>query len=405
MRSHSPSHLIAIALSALVAMPPLAAATRRRVIVAPDTSHFCDLGVDVQGVTVPPEFCIRKFADVPTPRVLYFAPNGDLFVASPRRFTPGGAPAGAGAIFLFRQTDTTQPPVRYAFAGTDPSLESVHGLLIKDNTFFYTLVDGVYSVPYADGSTQMSATAPQQVTNLATDYPYVRWTHSLAAASDGSILVSSGQVDNSSCPAPDPRVGGVFRIGGSHPVRGDVVADGLRDPLYIRCMPWGACYGAELSGDIWESLGGSEKLIELHDGDHYGYPCCIDKGLVNPDIKPVPDCSRIITSKLSFPLHNTPFGFDWERNFGWPEAYRGAFFVGLHGRFGSWTNTGLQWAPTDPTTHIPTRATSDFALGFGRTGAISRVADVLFAPDGRLFFTDDQSGAIYWIAPRTLKRP
>src|SRR6266852_2332977 len=100
MRSHRPSHLIAIAMAALVSASQLAAAARRRPITAPDTSHFCDLGTDVQGVSVPPEFCIRKFADVPTPRVLLFAPNGDLFVSSPRRRTPGAAPAGAGAIFV-----------------------------------------------------------------------------------------------------------------------------------------------------------------------------------------------------------------------------------------------------------------------------------------------------------------
>ncbi len=253
----------------------------------------------------------------------------------------------------------------------------------------------------------MSVTAAHQVANLNVGAPAMRWTHSLAAAADGSILVSSGQTDNSSCPITDAHIGGVFRIGANHSLNGDALADGLRDPLYIRCMPWGSCYGAELSGDIWAGppYNGTEKLIELHDGDHYGYPCCIDTGRPNPDLKPVPDCSRIVSSKSTFPLHNTPFGFDWERDFGWPDPYRGGFFVGMHGQFGSWANAGLQWAPTDPTTHIPTRATTDFALGFGRSGVISRVADVQFAPDGRLFFTDDQDGEIFWIAPRSLKRP
>ena len=68
---------------------------------APSTSdRFCDFGTDVAGVSVPPDFCLRKFADVPTPRVILFAPNGDLLVASPKRTTPGAAPPGAGAIFL-----------------------------------------------------------------------------------------------------------------------------------------------------------------------------------------------------------------------------------------------------------------------------------------------------------------
>jgi glucose/arabinose dehydrogenase len=186
---------------------------------------------------------------------------------------------------------------------------------------------------------------------------------------------------------------------------GDIVTQGLRNPLFIRCMPWGICYAAELSGDPWEALGGTEKLIELRDGETYGYPCCVQRGRPNPDIQPIPNCSGVAEPKHTFPLHDTPFGFDWERDFGWPEPYKAGFFVGLHGDFPNWAHAGLQWAPTDPTTHLPVQTTMDFALGIGKGMTISRVADVRFAPDGRLFFTDDQGGAIYWIAPRSLRRP
>jgi glucose/arabinose dehydrogenase len=80
--------------------------------------------------------------------------------------------------------------------------------------------------------------------------------------------------------------------------------------------------------------------------------------------------------------------------------------VGLHGEVGSWRNTGVQWAPTDPTTHRPTRSTVFFVTGWGRGAGIQgRVADLTFAPDGRMFFSDDQDGAIYWVAPRSLRIP
>jgi len=252
-------------------------------------------------------------------------------------------------------------------------------------------------------NTKISDGAPRQIADVSLK-DQGRWTHSLAREADGTLLVSNGQFDNNTCPQTDARLGGVMRIGGGHPARGSVVSDGMRDPLYIRCMPWDRCYAMELSGDVWENLGGKEKLVELHDGVTLGYPCCIDKDTPNPAVSPAPDCSRASASLHTFPLHDTPFGFDWERNFGWPEPYRNAFFVGLHGKFGSWLNAGLQWAPTDPETHLPTTPATDFATGFGRFGAIPRVADVMFAPDGRLFFTDDQGGSIYWIAPRTLRK-
>jgi len=367
--------------------------------------HFCDSGLDIVGVTVPPDFCIRKFADVPTPRVLWFAPNGDLLVSSPKRVTPGGAPPGAGAIFLFRESQVGQQPVRYTFA-QGITYSTVHGLLIAQDSLYYTVDVAVYRVPYAQGSTTIDPTTPFAVATLGTTSPYARFTHSLAIAADGTLYVSRGQFDNQQCPPQDDRMGAVLRIGASHPMDGDIVAQGFRNPLTLRCMPWGTCYAIELSGDSWDAAGGTEKLVEIRDGSNFGYPCCVKPGVPNPEIPNFTgDCSLVNTPAGTFPLHNTPFGFDWERDFGWPDPYKGAFFVGLHGDYANWMNAGLRWARTDPVTHLPTGPTADFLTGVGKGQPISRVADVRFAPDGRLFFTDDPGGAIYWIAPRSLMRP
>ena len=398
MPGRLPRVIVAIALTAVSAV----AAPRRR--AAPSmTNRFCDFGVDVAGITVPSDFCVRKFADVPTPRVMLFAPNGDLFVSSPRRRTPGAAPAGAGAIFVYRDAD---PEKRSTFAEGD-AFQSVHGILIAGNSFYYTLADGVYKVPFTVGATRIDATAPPtQIASFSTSSVLARFTHALAVSTDGSIYTTFGQLDNSNCQTTDdPRMGTILRIGPGHDSRGDIVARGMRNPLFIRCMPWGTCYAAELSGDVWESVGGTEKLIEVRDGDSFGYPCCVQRGIPNPEIVPRPDCSTLAAPRQTFPLHDTPFGFDWERDFGWPEPYNHGFFVGLHGDFANWAHAGLQWAPTDPVTHLPAQPTIDFVQGVGRGRTISRIGDLRFAPDGRLFFADDQGGAIYWIAPRTLKRP
>jgi glucose/arabinose dehydrogenase len=389
---------IAIALVSLSAT----AAPRRRAVpsVGP---HFCDVGADVAGITVPAEFCVRKFADVPTPRVLLFAPNGDLFVSSPKRITPGGAPPGPGAIFLYRGAN---PDKRTTYAEGD-TFQTVHGILIANGSFYFTTVDTVYSVPYDAGAAAMDKNLTTAVAFFAIQSGFARFTHALAASSDGSIYTTFGQMDNSDCLTGnnDGRLGAVLRIGAGHNAYGDIVTRGLRNPLFIRCMPWSTCYAAELSGDSWEAVGGTEKLIEIHDGETYGYPCCVQRGVPNPEIPPRSNCADLADPKLAFPLHNTPFGFDWERDFGWPAQYKGGFFVGLHGDYANWNHAGVQWAPTDPMTHLPAQPTSDFLTGVGRGKTISRVGDLRFAPDGRLFFADDQGGAIYWIAPRTLNRP
>src|SRR6266852_1553980 len=159
---------------------------------APSTSdRFCDFGTNVAGVSVPAELCLRKFADVPTPRDLLFAPNGDLFVASPKRRTPGAAPPGAGAIFLFREGDLGTPPARITFAEGD-AYQAVHGILIANGFFYYTVAEAVYRVPYAVGATAISPSTPAMVASFMPQSAniYFRFTHSLAAANDGSLYVS-----------------------------------------------------------------------------------------------------------------------------------------------------------------------------------------------------------------------
>ena len=130
----------------------------------------------------------------------------------------------------------------------------------------------------------------------------------------------------------------------------------------------------------------------------------------------------------SFVLSDTPFGFDWERDL-WPEPYKGAIFVALHGSFYTqppWSGARIVFARVDPTTHMPLEGWRDFVGGFGcgmgercceGPGAkstpscqipgsvLDRPSDVTFAPDGRMFFADDQGGGVYWIAPRSLARP
>ncbi len=371
---------------------------------SPGAATFCEATAPnvPAGVRVPDGFCIRRYARLATPRVLAFAPNGDLFAASPSAGTPGGAPLGLGAIVALPDDD------RDGLAdGTQTFLSgvpSVHGLLFDPDALLYTVDRGVYRVPYAPGDRAARAplAAHQQIAALDDT---IRWTHTLARGTDGALYVSMGQHDTGVCPAPNRRVGSVLRVGGGAPTQGATVVDGLRNPMYLRCKPWGACYAAELTNDSWGAYGGVEKLIQLRQGDDYGFPCCIDHNRAWPGTPAGYDCGRVALSVQTYPLHDTPFGFDWAPA-SWPAPYGDALFVGLHGVVGSWVNTGVQWAPADPATHRPTRPTEFFVTGWGRAGAVQgRVADLVFAPDGRMFFSDDEDGAIYWVAPASLRRP
>ena len=360
---------------------------------------FCDVvpaNVPL-GPNAPRGFCIRRFARVAMPRVLAFAPNGDLFVSSPGLPSQGGTGPGLGAIVVLADDDRdglADAPVRFL-----DGLPSVHGIAFDGDSLLYSVERGVYRAPYVTGDRR----ARGDVAPVADLGDSSRWTHTVARSPSGELFVTMGQYDRTNCDQRDARAGSVLRIGNGAPSAGAVVVGGLRNPLYARCEPWGTCYAMELTHDSWDVYDGREKLVEVRAGDDFHDPCCVDR------LQPVPgamdDCAGVPDALLRIAKHDTPLGFDWAPP-NWPPPYAGAFFVAQHGAFGTWDRAGLFWAYTDPTTHRPTSAVTPFLAGWGAGQPVAgRPADVVFAPDGRLFFADDQDGAVYWVAPLDLPLP
>ncbi|MEO6420742.1 MAG: hypothetical protein ABIP39_15125 [Polyangiaceae bacterium] len=397
-------------------------------------AKFCDLpGGDAPEIQVPDGFCVHEFTTFPTDqvngkiveaRVMRFAPNGDLFLAAPNYPTPGGAAGGAGAILVLPDDNhdgKMDSQVRYAGSpapnvsmpclvqeGADPaSLACVHGLAFADGYLYYTRSDEVRRFPYKTGDRAAPTPSGELVGLLGGKaLSDARWTHTMDRAKDGSIYVTRGRFD-AACSVDTMAEGAVLSFpiapGTTYPATPTMVADGFRDPLYIRCQPGcGDCYTNELSGDGWDSIGGREKLAFIEPGGHWGYPCCVAKDKPNQG-GTAEQCAHLGTDVSVIPLHDTPFGMDFEQG-SFPQPYAFGVFVALHGSFGGWKGTGISWLPTDPTTHKPTGTPAVFATGWGHGPPMEgRATDVAFAPDGRLFVADDTAGRIFWIAPKTLR--
>jgi glucose/arabinose dehydrogenase len=391
-------------------------------------ARFCDLpGADVTSLAVPPEFCVREFAATPIleARVLRFAPNGDLFVTAPSMPTIGGSTDGPGAILVLPDDDGDgRADAVLTYAGPSPrnnapscaaleadpaNLACVHGLVFAGGYMYFTRSDEVRRFPYAAGA-RVAPLAPSELvaTLGGASIPDVRWTHTLEARSGGSVYVSRGRLDTPECSAEQMARGAVFTLhvegGAALPVTPSIMADGLRNPMYVRCSPTscGDCYAAELSGDNWGGVGGREKLALLATkGESWGFPCCVARDIPAPGW-PADACANVGRELVAIPLHDTPFGFDFERGV-FPAPWTRGVFVALHGVRTSFGGTGIAWLATDPTSLRPTGASKMFIDGFG--SPTSRATDVAFAPDGRMFLADDTSGRIYWVAPRTLQKP
>lgn len=368
---------------------------------------FCTLGRDVPGAVVPAGFCLRRFATVNAPRTLVFAPNGDLFVGAPSTPMPGGASGGPGAVLVFSDDDHDGIGEMHRFAG---NLPDVHGIALGGGYLYFTTLNSIVRTPYTVGQRAEIPGAREQIIGggspAAAMFGRGRFTHGLTRSQGGRLIATLGEY--SSCSAlPDggraPGSGAIFEVQvGTGTLT--TLARGFRNPMYVRCHYRDeVCLASELGED--QTIGAVEKILVIRTGTDYGYPCCYRQG-VGP--RGPAACADVTPEEMSFPIGDTPFGLDWERGL-WPEAYRHALFVGLHGSFYTtppWQGARIVFARTDPRTHVPMGTWQDFVTGFGPGGSpLERPADVAFAPDGRMFFSDDLGNAIYWVAPTDLRMP
>lgn len=360
----------------------------------------CDLPAQpVPGAVVPRGFCIRRYATVGVPRALAVAPNGDLFVTAPSTATPGGASGGPGAIVVLSDDNRDGTAETHMFA---TGLPDVHGIAIGNGFVYFTTGNNVWRTPYAVG--QRRETGTREMIATFESLEGARWTHGLARTPNGTLYTTQGVYSALTCP-DTPRNGTIQQVQDGS-LR--TVAAGFRNPMYIRChFRDEACLVAELGDDGGASFGAREKIILVRANTNYGFPCCSTNGVTTPyNSGNRYDCSTVPREEAFFPLNDTPFGLDWERGI-WPEPFRNAVFVALHGSFYSsppWAGARIVFAATDPVTHAPVGPWMDFVLGFDyRGGPLDRPSDVAFSPDGRMFFSDDQGGAVYWVAPEGLR--
>lgn len=264
---------------------------------------------------------------------------------SPSSGTPGGAPSGLGGIYTLYDDnrDGVADDATNVFVLTSAS---VHGIRIdaRRNLLYWTESEQVLSIPFISGQRRYNSTSmPIKVADLSTGGFSDRFTHTIDIDPNNAtnIYVTTGQYDTYQCVAgANPRVGAVLRIGGSRPLTGDVVATGMRNPMYMRCKSFG-CFAMELTGDSWLAYGGVEKLFRVVDNTNLGYPCCVLRNVSFLD--PTYNCNGVTPHLANFSINSTPFGFDWERRLPAWGAFSGHLFVAMHGSFSAWTEAGVAW--------------------------------------------------------------
>jgi glucose/arabinose dehydrogenase len=378
--------------------------------------------------TVPEGFSVELVASgLENPRVIRFAPNGDLFVAN----------SEAGQVLVFHWPEGAEEPEKHVFVD---KLNQPYGIAFYppgDNPEWVYIgeSDGLKRFPYKSGDLELAEDVEEEV--LLQGVPAERhWTRDIAFSPEGDKLyyaVGSGSnigLDSTMEPTPE---GGLDAWIADHPLGAawggeerratvlafdpkaadptafaeseEIFATGLRNCSGMTIQP--------ATGELWcvvnerDELGDNipfDYATAVAEGKFYGWPWYYIGD--NPDPRwaetPREDLADDVTvPDVLFQSHSAPLNITFYEADQFGPEFKGDAFVAMHGSWNRNTRTGYKVVRLDIDENgEPTGTYEDFMTGFVTDDASvwGRPVGIAVGPDGSLYVSEDASGTIWKIS-------
>ncbi len=367
----------------------------------------------------PAGFTVTEYArDLASPRWLYVAPNGDLFVAESNTERKGAknavinavtgrnkserSAASANRITLLRDTNKDgKPDLREAFL---TGLNQPFGMLVLDNSFYAANTDGLMRYDYKPGQTKITAPG-KKILDLPAGGYNNHWTRNLLAGLDGKkifISVGSGSNVGENGPENERRRAGILEVNPDG--TGErVFASGLRNPVGMGWQPTTkTLYTAvnerdELGDDLVP-----DYLTSVKEGAFYGWPYSYYGQNEDPRRKGErPDLvKKALVPEVPLGAHTASLGLAFYDKENFPAKYRNGAFIGQHGSWNRSEFSGYKVVFVPFQDGKPGKP-EDFLTGFvtGKDKDVyGRPVGVAVLPDGSLLVADDAAGRIWRVS-------
>ena len=404
---------------------------------------------------VPVGFTITSYAEVRSPRMMVYAPNGDLFVSSPGTNTitvlrdanndgvfeaqgtyaegapppprgggpppapPGGARAGApgrgaggpppgfgggrGAppVLGANAPACTPPP---EFVGRGPGApQAPFGLAFHDGYLYVGNTGSIVRYKYASGDLKAQG-EPEKLMDLPTGGHSTR--NILFNRAGTKMYVAVGSQSNNDA-GEDCRRAAILEFNPDG-TGFRVYASGIRNPVGLALQPG--------TDTIWTAMNERDNLgddlvpdyaTSVRDGGFYGWPYSYIGSNYDPRyIGSFPDLvKRAVVPDVLLPAHAAALGITFYTGTQFPARYRNGGFVALHGSWNRSVASGYK-VVFFPMVNGKPGPIEDFLTGFlasdGSNGTPieqwGRPVGVTVARDGALLVSDDSGNRIWKIS-------
>jgi glucose/arabinose dehydrogenase len=398
----------------------------------------------------PSGFRVSVYAELQGPRLMVYAPNGDLFVSSPSAntitvlrdtngdgvfeerstFAQGAAPAprggGAGGNRQGGARAGGPPPTPPAGAAVNPeingpilgasapactapppfhnpgagTLTAPFGLAFHGGFLYVGTPGALIRYRYTNGDLTAQG-QPEKLLDFPTGGHSTRNVIFNRAGTKMYVAVGSQSNNNA---GEDCRRAAILEFNPDG-TGYRVFASGLRNPVGLAWQPgtdtlWTAVNERDNLGDDLVP----DYATSVRDGGFYGWPYSYIGQHYDPRYEGAfPDLvRRAIVPDVLFPAHSAALGITFYAATQFPDRYRNGAFVGLHGSWNRSVASGYRVAFIPMTNGRPGPA-EDFLTGFivsdGSSGTAierwGRPVGVTVAPDGSLLVSDDASNRIW----------
>ena len=393
--------------------------------------------------TAPSGFTVSVYAEMRAPRMMVYAPNGDLFVSSPASNTitvlrdanndgvfearsvyagtppanppappagqrppppppPGPVNPGVNGEILGAAAPACAPPPAFNNRGPG-TVAAPFGLAFHDGYLYVGNTGSLVRFKYTNGDLKAQG-EPEKLLDLPTGGHSTR--NVLFNRAGTKMYVSVGSMSNNNA-GEDCRRAAIleFNPDGSGY---RVYASGIRNPVGLTLQP-----GTDI---IWTAMNERDNLgddlvpdyaTSVKDGGFYGWPYSYIGSNYDPRyVGAFPDLvKRAIVPDVLIPAHSAALGITFYTGTQFPQRYRNGAFVALHGSWNRSMASGYRVA-FFPMTNGKPGALEDFMTGFviddGEGGTPlarwGRPVGVTVAADGSLLVSDDGSNKIWKIS-------